>query len=377
MSKVFAFPDYLTFTFTPEPLMHLKALAKMGVKVKDERGILSPLEASRLLADRSGLEYCESAGMDYLESLQCLCEHVGFDMIDTICHGEIERFITRVNHLVTGDFGGCEWEIKDNGFGRFRYGHSANLLIEGVPVGLVCWGGSNLGCMVSLTGSGCQAVDMQALYALIKDIPGIKITRLDLAHDDIKGARGFDWAKEKAFEGGFQLGNRAPKVRIIESGELRKTGGKRAEQQKYYFKANGGRTLYVGARTSGKIYRCYEKGLQMGETNSKWVRHEVELHAKDRDIPLEAIIEPSKYFAGAYPCMAFLATEQSKIKTGRKLVGVSYQKVVQHAAKQLGRTINMMKQVGHSSDDIIERLTRHLDEFEIPKRMKFAIQGSG
>jgi phage replication initiation protein len=41
--------------------------------------------------------------------------------------------------------------------------------------------------MVSFSGVGCAALDFQALHDVISHIPGVRITRVDLALDDYSG----------------------------------------------------------------------------------------------------------------------------------------------------------------------------------------------
>lgn len=53
--------------------------------------------------------------------------------------------------------------------------------------GLIGWGAANHGCMVSFSGVGCAALDFQALHDVISHVPGVRITRVDLALDDYDG----------------------------------------------------------------------------------------------------------------------------------------------------------------------------------------------
>ena len=74
-----------------------------------------------------------------------------------------------------------------------------------------------------------------------------------------------------------------------------------------------GKTLYVGNRKNGKLCRVYEKGRQLGNPSSPWVRVEVEFRNKSRVIPWDTLINPGHYLAGAYPCFAYLSHTQEKI----------------------------------------------------------------
>ena len=65
-------------------------------------------------------------------------------------------------------------------------------------------------------------------------------------------------------QGAFNRGGRPPKLK--EAGDWIKHCGY-------------GRTLYLGARGNGKFLRIYEKGKQLGDRTSPWIRYEVELHS--------------------------------------------------------------------------------------------------
>jgi phage replication initiation protein len=90
----------------------------------------------------------------------------------------------------------------------------------------------------------------------------------------------------------------------------------------WLFPDGSGLSFYVGSRTSGKLLRVYEKGKQLGGAASElfpdWVRSELELHNEGRVIPLGILINPGPYLAGAYPALAWVDDEQSRIATKQK-----------------------------------------------------------
>ena len=47
--------------------------------------------------------------------------------------------------------------------------------------GVLAWGAANGGCLVSFTGEGCQGLDFAKLHAIVVNVPGFKITRVDIA----------------------------------------------------------------------------------------------------------------------------------------------------------------------------------------------------
>ena len=82
----------------------------------------------------------------------------------------------------------------------------------------------------------------------------------------------------------------------------------------------GGWSLWLG----GRLLRIYEKGKQLGDPLSPWVRWELELHNKDRTIPLDVLIRPGHYLAGGYPCLSWICESQDRIKTTRKQLMISF-----------------------------------------------------
>ena len=195
--------------------------------------------------------------------------------------------------------------------------------------------------------------------ALIPDWPAIQawgeqhnatITRIDLAHDDLDGetvtiALALQWLAE----GQFNLNGRPAKARLIDD-----------------LGSGDGKTFYVGKRANGKMLRIYEKGKQLGDLISPWVRVEVELRNKSRVIPWVILRHPGTYLAGSYPCLAYLSGAQDKIKTISKAVKISLEVAVSNLRQMGGKTVNLMMQV-HDGDAsaVVDALRRN----GIPQRL--------
>lgn len=148
--------------------------------------------------------------------------------------------------------------------------------------------------LFSLTGMGCKLAQdgwESRLYDFLNFAQDGKITRIDLAHDDLDGHySSFDWANQKETDNAFML----PKTRNRPACTI-------AGEFKHGDPLNKGLTLYVGSRKNGKVIRCYEKGKQLGDTSSAWFRSELEIHAKARIIPFDVLLRPTEFFCGAYP----------------------------------------------------------------------------
>ncbi len=226
-------------------------------------------------------------------------------------------------------------------------------------------------------GLGCDALDLPRLYQEIKNIPEIKITRIDLAHDDFSGTRSVNVARKYAKKGGFNSGGRPASYMYIESGHLTKKM-KSELKTEYRFVPDKGRSLYVGSRASGKLLRVYEKGIQMGDPKDKWVRWELELHSSQRIIPLDTIIKPSEYLAGAYPALSFLNEEQNVIKTTIKKVRMTVERIIENQVISTRKAINMMRVLCDMSDvQIIDKFLNGIvnpySKEAFPKRLTIPI----
>ena len=120
-----------------------------------------------------------------------------------------------------------------------------------------------------------------------------------------------------------------------------------------------GRTLGIGNRQSGKYAHIYEKGKQLGDAPSPCARFEVEWRAQDRLIPYDILTRPGHYLAGAYPCLAFLAEEQSVIKTIAKSAQIAFDTAVENAKQHCGKLVNLLLSVvGEDYHEVVDRLIR-------------------
>lgn len=223
--------------------------------------------------------------------------------------------------------------------------------------GLFAYGGQGGTAFLSIPGSTCALInDWASCYHLFHDILKAKITRWDGAVDVFDGIPSVDDAINFYQSGLFNAGGNKPSHAF---------NGPWLEQNQ-----DSGRTFYVGKRKNGKLLRVYEKGKQLGDPESPWVRWELELHNKDREIPWGVILEPGKYLAAAYPCMAWVNEVQERIKTTQKTAQISYEHLVHYASQAYGPLINVMLKVEGSAEKVIERLKRT----GIPARLNLSDQ---
>lgn len=202
--------------------------------------------------------------------------------------------------------------------GRDYYEHSYTVVNEhGHEVGSVSGGGeSQAGTFCfTLKGAGCTFGTNgweQRLFDFFDPL-NAKVTRIDLTRDFFEGEYGYKEAVEAFKNGEFNYRGREPSKTSI--GDV--IDGHSC-------------TFQVGKRESGKVFRGYDKGHQYKLMDDAWWRAEVELRSNNRVIPLEALVRPASFFAGAYSfCDRILEeSEAQRISTGKKIGEVSVERVV-------------------------------------------------
>lgn len=238
------------------------------------------------------------------------------------------------------------------------YKHAWDLGENGA--GILCIGGQRGSIQVQVKGQGLMAAKSGwewRLFKLLQRIPGAKLTRVDLASDDFHSDIDIE-AYVQMYHAGMFV-NRGQKPNIEQAGNWIDPTGK-------------GRTLYIGCRTSGKLLRIYEKGLQIAngyhEMFPNWLRVELELKSEGRIIPFEVLIRPGQYLAGAYPALANMHKEQNCIETQKKTVKSTFERAIETTKEQFGRYIWTAIEI-LGADEAIRRFTEGKEQ--IPKRLNF------
>ncbi len=234
-------------------------------------------------------------------------------------------------------------------------------------LGKVCFGGNNGTVLFMITGKGCYEASHgweYSLYRFLDEQEQARITRIDLALDDFEGEfSSAEQADQADTDNKFSLTNRQPSVQHL--GDWKRHDGL-------------GRTLQVGKRENGKMFRGYEKGKQLGDRESLWFRSEIEFKNKDRVLPLDMLLNPTDYFAGAYPYALELVENKvsrfyqsaKMIKTKKKESEITLNKAIEVFRNQFGRYAKTLRHLipdidGKSKDTII------LDLIETDKKCDF------
>jgi len=221
----------------------------------------------------------------------------------------------------------------DGGLFGFSERHRLFVHIDGtqVEIGALALGGESQGgkWLLQITGKGCGVVeDWASLRELLEGL-GATITRLDLALDFLEGEHTVDDAMDMLEDGQFTSNGRTPS----------------SMQMGDWHRGINGRTLYVGKAKNGKMLRVYEKGKQLQSVNSEWVRFEVQLGNRDRVIPFDAITEPDRFFAGAYPALeALIGAAAETIPTTQTETLTNLGHLLHHMRRCYGKALHQAQE---------------------------------
>lgn len=228
-------------------------------------------------------------------------------------------------------------------------------------MGFLAFGGEsqNGRWLLSLTAVGCGFVKDWPEMADFLESLDAKITRLDLAVDFLDGEHSVDEAVSLYEFGGFSLGKNSPSSRI--DGD--------------WLNGIAGRTLYVGKAQNGKMLRVYEKGRQLGDPESEWVRFEVQLGSRDRLIPYQAMVYRDEFFAGCYPALAsMLEQEGTAIPTMQAKARTTLAHLWHHLKRCYGKTIDAL--VTHTGAPYAE-LIEEVRVIGLPSRLDHSSAAAG
>lgn len=244
----------------------------------------------------------------------------------------------------------------DGGLFGFTERHKLKVYVGGVlaEVGAICMGGdAQRGrWMLQLTGKGCSMVtDWPSLRELLEGFDA-KLTRVDLAVDFLHGEHTVDEAVDMVRADQFTSSGRRPSTSLA---------GDWLDQVH-------GRTLYVGKAANGKMLRVYEKGKQLGDLSSEWVRFEVQFGNRDRVLPYAMLTDGDEFFAGAYPALAgLLEAAAEAIPTTQTETTTNLGHLLYHLKRCYGKALHQAQEVAAASHtDLIEEMT----VIGIPKRVK-------
>lgn len=270
------------------------------------------------------------------------------DVIDAIAR---EAFA----HLF-GDSGLClARDAAPGKFYAFRY-MVRNQADE--PAGMIELGGSMTlrkngrpSLRFELTGLGCGIVEGRgdasadhaqrwcALRAKLERVAGV-LTRADIAFDDFDGTRGLDLARTM-----YQVGEFDYRF----AGEMQRPKARGFDD----YDSGDGSTFYVGHSSSEKQLRVYEKGKQLGDPDSPWVRWEVQLRSSSRrKLTLDVLTEPLAYARGAFDCLDFISRCVARLVVTREATKATVKSVLRHAKRMYGATFHRLAMLAPDRESV-------------------------
>lgn len=219
---------------------------------------------------------------------------------------------------------------------------------------------TGLGCGVFEHRGGASADHAERWCALRAKLERIDpmLTRVDTAFDDFDGVRNLALARcmyeTGEFDYSFAGERKRPKFRAFEA-----TPGE-------------GNTFYVGQSSSEKQLRVYEKGKQLGDPDSPWVRWELQMRSSTRKrISLDVLNHPLDYMRGAFECLDFVATCVARLVVTEEATKATFKSVMRHAKRMYGSTIDQLFRLAPSRDDLAD-LFEQLRRDKVPRWAKTA-----
>jgi phage replication initiation protein len=254
------------------------------------------------------------------------------------------RGLSDLSHLLATLFGTARFlfatAIREKPWQFYRLS-SVVLDRDGEMCGRIGLDGNGDTICVSLSGVGTKWVkNWFAAQSHIEALGG-RISRIDLAFDDYDGATiNVHQLRQRALDGDFAQGGRPPVSRFLSD------------------EGNGsGCTLYVGAKGHKELC-VYEKGKELGLTDSPWTRAEVRLYGKHAQIPLDVLTRPLDFLRGSYDVLAQIITGAcERIETIRRAAAANGEAWIAWARLQMGRTVSLLCEVfGDSWAEAAEHL---------------------
>jgi len=221
---------------------------------------------------------------------------------------------------------------------------------DGVTIGHIAIGGNkgqseldSYQCYYNATGCACMlAHNLWGIIADTIDEEGQRLSRADVAADFVNGEHDVDEA-----------------VALYQAGAFDSFNGIRPipyQAGNWITDDTRGRTFYVGSRANSiKFLRVYEKGKQLGDPNSPWVRWEVEFkRQKGYEISTDILRNPAAFWTGAYKVFQRLKPQHAarKLEFLKRETQATYDKLKQHMVKSYGRLMRTCLSLGLTLEEL-------------------------
>lgn len=235
---------------------------------------------------------------------------------------------------------------KRQGRGKFFYDGYYQLGSSEVNYGTVHIGGQRGTVLIDLTGVGCQAaLDgwEERLYQFALTAERFQISRIDGAIDFFNGELQVEQALNYYKKGLFDVRGMRPKYKL--------------EGTDWFNNDNTGKTLYVGRRGSSKFCRVYEKGKQLGDVNSSWVRFEIEFRKNDCQLLPDMLIQIGQFMSGAYEIgKKFVTNVARRVEAAVRKSDTTLDDKIYHGRNQVGKLVRYLSDMGWEAQEIVDSL---------------------
>lgn len=194
-------------------------------------------------------------------------------------------------------------------------------------------------------------------YFIIKqwiDSFDAKITRADVCYD---------------FDGSFQSEHTKAENGLYDSVDVLGRSHSRKLSLVSDLGSADGSTLYIGSRGSATYTRIYEKGKQLGDKLSNWLRVETEFRSVDTHIVSDILINPDLYFAAVSYRHAFLIevhpSSAKRFNPRKRSLLAASSSIIDNIRLQYGQHIYLLRGL-HSDKELLDLIQRE----GIPSRLK-------
>lgn len=255
-------------------------------------------------------------------------------MLDQFAQGDDGVQHELVSALLASVSGGAPLVVgrERRGFLHFYDHHFPIFGPDGGRCGFVAFGGDSQrhSVNVQLTGAACAHVKAWSHVASRLSSINARLTRVDVAFDDLKGSHDLREVVAMHAAGKFTTNGRPPSM------------------QKQGWNDGSGRTIYIGKDRSHQQLCVYEKGREQGARDgdeaSSWVRWEARFGAAYRVIPLDILMRPAAYMRGQYPALYFVRAIAERAGEYLAKASANFASARRHARQQCGRFLHALRE---------------------------------
>ncbi len=265
------------------------------------------------------------------------------------CETSIELLCRYVLQAIAPD-SGLYIDAQVRGFRNFYANHCQIKTPSGETCGFVAMGGeSQRGTFcVELTGAGCAHVMAWAHTRAVLEGWAAKLSRVDCAHDDREGRHTLADVVEWHAAGKFTTRGRPPAIGFAG------------------YNDGSGRTVYVGKNTGNQQLCVYEKGKQLGDPSSPWVRFEARFGSKYREIPYDILERPWEFLTGHYPALSWISELTTRMQTATAKAAATMVSALRHAKRQCGRVVYAVREAFPEASEFATAVVQLLMRPQLP-----------